>query len=202
MSYVLDDMVYGIGDPPTSALYAKLRVGSDVGADGTTSGDPNYELGDGSGTGGSAFYNWDNNLTDGFDSGSMSVNFRAASSGAESLSVGSGPLITYSGSSFSSIGGVIIDAGVEIPAEVRWSSISVKFYRSGVLQETDLIGVGPDANTVSTPATPAAQQTLTVTSTHSGINKVIVSGTVQMTAPAGTIPGQNDMFANVYVQTA
>src|SRR4051794_33907201 len=125
MSYVLDDMVYGIGDAPTSALYASLRVGSDIGADGTTSGDPSYELGDGLGLGRSAFYNWDSDLSNGFDSGLVSVNFRATSSGAESLAVGSGPFITYSGNTFNSIGAVIIDAAVQIPAEVSWSNISV-----------------------------------------------------------------------------
>jgi hypothetical protein len=192
-------------DPITytgSALYATLDVGSDIGSPGDTTGLPSYTIGDTAGDENWAYYNWDSNLDDGFDTGNAGVMFRGAAGGAESLAVGSGPFLSASTATFGSVGSVDIVATVYITSEVKWSNVTVRFYRAGSLQEIDSVGAGPDVNTTNTPSTPEAQQVLTVTPAVSGCDRVIVTGSLRMTAPAGTNPTASDMSANILVFAA
>jgi hypothetical protein len=147
------------------------------------------------------FREWDNNLSDGFDSGSVSVNFGAWSDGRETMSVGADSPLSYTGDPMGSIGSVVLRAGVLVPGEAKFSSITVQFYHDDTLLETDLISSGPDANTIGTPSSPQQEQILTVTPTVASVNRVVVSATAQLRSPSDTAPGSCDMFCDIFVRS-
>jgi hypothetical protein len=195
MSYSMDLVTTDFQDFGDSSLFASVEPGSN----GDTSGDPTYVVGDDQGMENWGFNTWDSDTSDGWDSGTVSVNFTGQSNGSESLSVQSNPAIAYNGDGFGPISSVQIDAQVEIPASVQWSNISVKFYSQGALMETETIPGGPQVDTTSTPDSPQAQQVLTVFPKDSNDDTVVVDATIRMTAPAGTVPGSTSMFAGIFV---
>jgi hypothetical protein len=195
MSYYMAPLDYSVASFGDFALYMDVRPGSN----GDPAGDPSYVLGDDQGEEAWAYKQWDSNLSDGFDTGDVNVQFTGDSSGQESMTVGSDAPIAYTGDSTGNISSVVFQAGVMIPAEAKFSNITVEFWSGSALRETDTIGVGPDANTINTPATPQAEQILTVTPRFSDCNKVTVSATERMRAPAGTVPATSDMFCDVFV---
>jgi hypothetical protein len=128
------------------------------------------------------------------------VGFTGASNGNETLEVGENAPISYAGDSFDSISSVEFQAAVTVPASASWSNIRVQFYDGSVLVDTESPSTGPSVNTISTPSTPQAEQVLTISPpAGSTITNVAVSGTMRMTAPAGTSLGSSSMFCNIFV---
>jgi hypothetical protein len=195
MSYYMAPLDYDVSSFGSYALYMDVQVGSN----GDTGGDPTYDVGDDQGEEAWAYKQWDSNLSDGFDTGDINVQFTGDSSGQESMAVGSDAPIAYSGDSSGAISSVVFQAGVMIPAEAKFSDITVQFWSGTTLRETVSFASGPDANTMNTPATPQAEQILTVTPTFSDCNKVRISATERLRAPAGTFPSSTNMFCDVFV---
>jgi hypothetical protein len=198
MSYAMSAVEYTVDTDPTQSLYASLMVGSN----GQTYGDPTFAIGDDQGEEAWGYRVWDNTPLNGaFDSGLVSFQFAGQSTGDESISVGNGSPVTYSGDSFGTIKSVQLQAGVLIPAEAKFSDLTVKFYSGNSLAEQDSISVGPDANTIQTPATPEAEQVMTISPPNSNCDKVVISGNIRLTAPPGSYPGTNDMFCNIFINS-
>jgi hypothetical protein len=198
MNYDMSPVDQGVSYFSSPALYATLEYGSN----GDPYGDPTYTEGDDQGEENWGFNVWDSDISDGINTGAVPVQFTGLSNGNESLSVGTGATpLTYSGDSFGTIASVQVQAAVQIPASVQWSSLSFNFYTGSTLEESDVFSAGPSVNTINTPNSPTAEQILTVIPTSQSCNKVVVTGTLQMTAPAGTYPGPTDMFSNIAINS-
>ena len=77
-----------------------------------------------------------------------------------------------------------------------WSNAAVLFYKHGVLtQQIDLGSFGAD--TMLIPG--VKEQLLHVTPTNTDNDKVVVSGMVKITAPAGAYPAENDIFSQILI---
>jgi hypothetical protein len=79
--------------------------------------------------------------------------------------------------------------------------VSVRFYEGTALKETYTISVGPAVNTIDTPSTPFAEQSLTVTPNDQNCNKVVVLGNVHLDAPTNYLPGSDQLFCNIFVNS-
>jgi hypothetical protein len=198
MSYAMSAVEYTVDTDATQSLYASLMVGSN----GDPNGDPTYAIGDDQGEEAWGYQVWDSRSLNGaFDSGSVTFAFTGKSTGDESISVGGAAPVTYTGDSFGTIASVQLQAGVLIPAEAKLSGLIVSFYSGNTLAEQDIIPVGPDANTIPTPSTPVAEQLMTITPPSSNCDKVVIIGTLRLTAPPGSYPGTSDMFCNVFINS-
>jgi hypothetical protein len=196
MSYNLSPVDNGIDYFVDESLYASM----DVGSNGNPYGDPTFAVGDDQGEEVWGFGVWDSNTSDGFDTGNVPVGFAGASNGNETLQVGSNSPISYAGDSFDSISSVQFQAAVTVPASASWSNVTVEFYDGSELVDAESASVGPSVNTIATPSSPQAEQVLTVSPpVGSTVTNVVATGTMRMTAPAGTALGSSSMFCNIFV---
>jgi len=195
MSYYLDAPTPYMQDTGSYAIYADLCVGDN----GSGNADPTYSLLNSAGDMNGDYYTWDNNTSDGFDTGNVQVAFGASSSGGASLSTDSSPSTGLSSACFNTVGSVDIIAGVQIPGEAQWSNINIAFLRNGVTEETLSIGSGPHVDTRATPNSPNQEQILVATPSHTDCNQVKVSGTIRMNTNPGVIPGPSDIFCDVAI---
>jgi hypothetical protein len=180
--------IYGYG------LYADWRVGSN----GDSSGDPSYTMGDDQGEEAWGYSQWDSDLSDGFDTGNISVRFAGSSDGSESLTVGSDATLQYSGDAMGTITSVEFRAGVMVAGEAKFSDINIQFYHDNTLVEAIPVGSGPDANTINSSSLQQ-EQTLTVTPTAPNVNKVFISATTRLDSKTDTAPATSDLFCNIFV---
>jgi hypothetical protein len=182
-------------NPSGYALFADAQVGSN----GAAYGGPEQGLGSGSSDMSSGRVDWDSsNSPQGFNSGVVPVDLDAnVGSGSSSWSI-NGQSISYEGACGKTIDSIQIIAAVQIPAKMEWSYVSVQFFRNGVADGTTSIVNGPQVDTTNS-ANATAEQILTITPPNSDDDQVIVSGSIQMSTPAGNVPGATDMFAQVLV---
>jgi hypothetical protein len=176
-------------------LYASLLVGSN----GDPNGDPTSDIGDVNGEENWATFAWDTNLNGGFDSGTTPVVFDASANGDETLSVEDLPSLSYNAAAIGSISSVVIEAAVEVPAETKWSDITVQFYQGGTDVENLSLSAGPDVNTINTPNAPVASQILTVFPSNPNCDRVVVAASLRMQSPGNHYPPSNGMFGNIYI---
>jgi hypothetical protein len=195
MSYVMSAPTYSISD-----IYGGLYVDLEPGSNGNSSGDPTYTIGDDQGMEQWGFTQWDSDLSDGFDTGPVNVDFTAWAAGQESATIGSNTPLSYDGDAIGTIGSVVLRAGVLVSGEAKFSNVTVEFYHDDSLLETDSISAGPDANTLDGSATQQ-EQLLTISPTATNANKVVVCATAQLRSPTDTAPGPTDMFCDIFVQS-
>jgi len=191
-----------IPSPPVASVYAEMRYGSN-GSDG---GLPELLLGNNGSDATSGRMCWDD--ADGaFDSGivffSMNIPPGGGSANPDTLSVTGAVTtpITYSLTTYGTVSEVQVVAGVQINASSAVTDLIIQFYKGGTLIETFNLTAGPSVDT-TTASNPVAAQVLAVTPAASNNDQVVVSGNVQMQAPAGTYPNVDDIFVQVFIQTS
>jgi hypothetical protein len=148
-----------------------------------------------------AFKQWDSNLADGLDSGTLSAQLTAdAGSATWQVSGGSKTMSSsYAGSSISSV--AIRAAVTGSDMAFTWSNVVVKFYSEGALMETDSVSSGPQVNTYNGARYPA-ECVVVVTPGDTYYDKVVVTGSVRLQAAQGSLVNPNSIFGQVFVATA
>jgi hypothetical protein len=114
--------------------------------------------------------------------------------------------LNYSAATYGNITRVRIRAGVQTTALVSWTTLSIKFYKSGRLTDaypsSGTLATGPTVDTRSLTAPVTAESILEVTPTLNTNTKVVVTGYVTFAADQGVTPDVNDLFAQVFVDTS
>jgi hypothetical protein len=196
-----------ISDVSGYCVFGELRFGSN----GNVNGDPEVEAGAVNQTPSSARRQWDNNMNDGLSAGPFSVVFTAEAGGGAnavkwSVQDANPSPLTYSGATYGAITRVRLRAAVQTTALVDWTSVLVRFYKNGRLSDSYPTNGAPTAGPLvdtrggSLPVT--AEQILEITPVAGTNTKVIITGTVTLAAPQGVTPDVNDLFAQVFVDTA
>ena len=179
------------------ALFAKARFGDNATV---SSGQPELLLG--SGPDCVADHTcWSPYTEEEFDSGPRQAKFSAdsdADTATWSLG-GNAPVSqTYDGS-FGELGEVRLRAAINIPGMVRWSSVSIKWYRDGVLVDYFTRRTGPVVDERGAEGPIEAEEVLTVSTSVRDADKVVVGGDVQIAHDAGIDAGPESLFAEVFV---
>jgi hypothetical protein len=195
MSFYMDAPTSYMQDLGSYAVYADVCVGSN----GSGTDSPAYSLLNSVGDMNGDYITWDNDYSNGFDTGSVPFSFNATSSSGTSLSVNASPWTSLSSASFNTVQSVEIVAGVQIPGEAVWSNIAVTFLKDGVAQETVSIANGPHVDTRTTPNNPNREQVLYVSPSRTDCNQVRVGGVIRMDTSSGVIPGPSDIFCDVAI---
>jgi hypothetical protein len=123
----------------------------------------------------------------------VGVTLSASSGGAPdsiSFSVGGGTLT--SNQNFNTISFVEIQAFAGNGGSMKWSEITVAFYRGDQPQQT--IAIPVECNPEGPP-----QQTLRITPNGQDNNRVVISATAQLSRAATTLPGPGDMAGTIQV---
>jgi hypothetical protein len=85
---------------------------------------------------------------------------------------------------------------------VSWSGLTINFMNDGSVVDSWSSTEGVDVDT-STAANPVAGQQITVTPTASEpITSVEITGSIELTATAGTYPGAEDLFSDIFIMGA
>ncbi|MFI5380489.1 MAG: hypothetical protein ACHRHE_14425 [Tepidisphaerales bacterium] len=180
-------------------LYSEACMGDNGdpwGVPGITSGTATEETG-------YAIMTWDDNLSDGLDSGVIGFTFTAdMAGGSMSWAVGGADPVTYSGSLGSGIGEVDIQAGVlGSGMAFTFSSVTLRFYNNNTLVDTETISSGPAVNTIGAQTSSPAES-LAVVTPEASCNKVVVTGNIRLQAAQGTYPGATDIFGQIFIKQA
>jgi hypothetical protein len=194
-----------ISDIMGYSLYAEAVPGSN----GDPNGSPTYDMGTDPSTASYGYNTWDANASydTGFDTGStgfdLDANLGSANlgSGSDTLSVDSAGEISYTGSGSQSIGSVKIRAGAQVPGVVSWTNLTIEFYQGSTMADSLTVSQGPAVDTTPSSSSGTAEQILTVTpaSSSTAYTRVTVVGTIRMQTPAGSMPGPDDLFCQVFV---
>lgn len=191
-----------IQPPPSACIYAEMRYGSN-GSDG---GAPELLIGNNGSDATAGRITWDES-TGAFNSGRVAFGFTippgGGSANQDSLAVNGAvtdPLY-YSLKTYGAMRAVLVIAGVQTNASAAFTNLVVQYYKGGTLIEAFDLAAGPSVDTTSA-SSPVAEQVLTVTPNNSDNDEVFVGGSFQMTAPNGTFPDVDDIFGQIFVQTA
>jgi len=186
-----------------SEIFATFVAEAQVGGNG--SGDPpEFDISDMDDDGVDGSVCWDEDLSDGFDSGWVPAVLDAEPGGGGitwTITVGGPQPLTYSGFSYGSMLGVAIRAAVQTSAMSAWRQISVQFFKSGALTDSYSLRSGPQVNLHGASLPVAGEQILTVAPIADTNDKVIVSGQFRFTNASTSPPDPEDMFAQIFVQT-
>jgi len=167
-------------------------------------GVPEFWVGDAAGDMVAGQKQWDSNLSDGFDTGLVSVELNLRPGGGTSgvtWTLNGSPLV-YTGSSYGTITRVRIRAGVSTTAISSWRSILIKFMKAGVQTDSFTLKSGPIADTSSDTPPTAKEQILTVTPGPSDIDQVIITGQFRLSDAATTLPNPYELMAQIYIDTS
>lgn len=196
--YTLLDPTDFISNPVNYLLYAAARYG--------TNGDfyPAPEMGCG-GPGqedeASMRRTWDPDLSDGFDSGYVSMSLDAdLGDGIATWGVNGdldGP-VTYSFAPGDTVASVRITAGTQVPGTAEWSDLTITFYDQDVQQDSITIADGPSVDTTQSTG-GVGEQILVVTPDSTLYDRVSVSGTFRMTHAPDVYPAPSDLFGQIYI---
>jgi hypothetical protein len=143
---------------------------------------------------------WDNDLSDGVDSGWRNVTFGlgVGETGHLSMNVDGGSALGAEGGSSSTISQVTITADArDADMGFAWRNVSILFYHNGDLVETNHIFGGPKVSTYGAPAATQADAGLTIVPSHTDCDYVIVSGNVRLTATVK--PDYDGIFGKIYI---
>jgi len=192
-----------IPSPPTACIFAEMRYGSN----GSTSGAAELLLGNNGSDASIGRITWDGADSGSFDSGEVAFGLVIPAGGGspnqDSLAVFGAVTnpVNYGLATYGTIIAVVIEAGVQINAAVAVTGLSVQFYKAGTQTDTYNLASGPAVDTTTAP-NPVAAQVLTITPGHSDNDSVQILGSIQLTAPDGTFPGADDLFVQIFIQTA
>ena len=179
-------------------LYGEALVGSN----GDPNGVPGYDIGTSTSNNSYGFVTWDGAEETNFETGA--VNFEMDANlwtGTETLAVTGGtqsPLTFQTGGS-QTVGSVELVAAAQVPGQVNWSDVAVLFYINNTLEESASVGTGPQVDTTGSGSSTTEEQIMVVTPSTNNYNRVVVSGTINMSTPDGTIPGPDDLFCQVFI---
>jgi hypothetical protein len=173
--------------------------------DGDPNGIPGYDLGSSDEDNVGGFIVWQEDYSDGLDTGNVATSLTMPAGGgtnAVEWSVANGadgPL--YFTRTYGAIRQVQILAGVALAGcKMTWNDVQVQFYKSGTLIETISPGsVVADGTSSTDPI--SLEQITTVTPTANNNDMVVVSANVRLQANSGIDPGEEDIFGAVYVFT-
>lgn len=192
-----------ISDIDGYCAFAEVLYGSN----GAAQGEPEVNVGAINQAPSAGRKTWDANTSDGIDSSTVSVQLVAEAGGgtnALKMSVaGASPSpLQYSGATYGAIQRVRIRAAVQTTAKVQWGSVVVAFYRMGRTAETYThSGGGPGVDTRNATLPVTAEQILEVVPAFSNNTKVVVIANVQFVANQGVVPGAEDLFGQIFVDT-
>ncbi len=187
-----------ISDIGSYNLYSQASMGDN----GYPDGIPGVYVGVSDSANQSAYREWDSDLSDGLDSGWVAVSFTATlgSTNTAQFSVGGAGTTYYSGGSATAISEVDIRAAVAGPdMAMSWSNLSVAFYQGSSLVETVSLGNDVAVSTIGSQTWDPAEMIAQITPTQSNCDKVVVTGSIRLQAAAGTYPGPNDIFGQVFI---
>lgn len=179
------------------AVYADLRCGSNN----LLSGVPELDVGASPDDENSGKIVWDSNLSDGFDSGWVSVELDINAAGGQGSVVWSVQNISvgYASQQFNEIDGFILRAGVSASGSiVSFRNVYAQFFWNGsdAQPAQTVIQDGATASTVGTTASDAEDIVL-MGPDGSGYRKARVFAQVRMQSPS--LPNPNDLFGQVFV---
>jgi hypothetical protein len=197
--------VPGVSPNPT------VTGGVQVGSNGSGGGSPGVVLGQGSNPS-TANVTWDNNPSDGFDSGWVAVQMTASAGGGTNgvtCSVaqpnGTTTTVDYSGATYGTINTVQVQAAVSASnMTVTFRSVVVQYYQGDTLIQTIVLpdACAPVADTTGPGAPSSASEVSNLPPSSPGNTKVVITAQVRMQSPQTTptpptaITGQIFIFAN------
>jgi hypothetical protein len=186
-----------VSDITGYSLFAKARVGDNsLGS----SGQPELLLGTDSDC--VAFHTCWDPYPDDFDSGPRFAKLTAegdADTATWSLG-GSQPCSqTYNSATLGDVGKVQLRAGITVPGMVKWSSVTIQWYRDGVMVDYYSRRTGPTVDERGAEGPVEAEQVLSASTTVRDADKVVVWGDVEIACDAGVYPGPDALFAEVFV---
>ena len=87
-------------------------------------------------------------------------------------------------------------------AVVEWSTVTIRFYRDGVLVDAYTPDAGPAVDTSGTPGDTTAEAILEVVPSGADYDEVVVRGTFRMAFDSTSVtPGETDLALQVFVYT-
>ena len=175
-----------------------------VGGNGDGNGPPETNAGHDGGSYNSGRVTWDSSPEDGIDTDWRAVQLSDSSGSSENDLAwevyGCDPgTVTFAGSGSGSVSKVDIRALVQAPGSAAWRSITVDFYKNGLVTDSYTAYTPPAVDESSVTGTVSAEQILEVTSDRTDNDAVIVTGDVRLTCPEGVYPGPDDLAAQVFV---
>lgn len=203
MSYAISLFHNEISQTSGYALYAEARLGGN----GDVNGMPELVVG---GDGEDASYEricWDDDLTDGFDSGNIADALTAAFNGSTATTqadrAAGGVPVTFTQSSAGPIDHVELRAMTQAAASARWSDVNIVFYRGGVQMDQYSVVNGPSVDTIGATSDYTAESIFKIIPSGTDYDKVVISGTIRMTFNSpDVIPSGTDLALQAFVFTS
>lgn len=192
--------IYMTSSPDISSINGYSAVGEvRAGGNGDPYGSPEYDVGDGS-TFTEGRTTWTNDVSNGFDTGWVSVELDVRAGGVTwNVANSTSGELTYDDASYGTIGSVELRAAVQnSDMQCEWGNLAVSFYKGGALQETmsttDLV----EADTFNSSSS-TAETDCTFVPTNSDSDEVIITGRVRMDCSDAYIqPTDNDIFGQIF----
>jgi hypothetical protein len=182
-----------VSDLGTPAVVGEARVGND----GDPYGAPEYDVGAPSDNLSYGFAEWDSDISSGFDTGAVPLQFTANQSGSSLILGGENGGSVTSGSGTSVVNEVAIRVDAQEPdMDAKLSGVVVSFYDDGKLTEQLNLG---DLEAQTTDSQPVAED-LAVIDAPANTDQVVVTGTMDLSCSVpDEMPDVNDMFAQIDV---
>jgi len=181
----------------TPSIYAELRAGGD----GDPYGAAEYDVGGAGCEMTEGRTTWDDDLSDGFDSGNVTVGLQARADGEATVAVADSTSgdVSASGGSIGNVGQVVVRLGVQgAQMQVRWNNLTVNFYRNGVLRES--LSLAAPAQVTGTDQAPVREELLTFVPSDTDDDEVVVTGAVRLTSSEPDLqPDPNQIFSQILV---
>jgi hypothetical protein len=192
-----DPTAYFVGQP-SSAVDAIAMAGSN----GAIGGNPEVVIQNDT-SGSAARKTWDPSDSDGgMNSGLVAVQLDAnLRTGISTWSVAGASTdpVTLSGPSAKTLDIIELYAGGQnFAGQVSWSSVEVKFYANGVLQESGSISEDPSVDAAAS-STGVDEQVTEITPNSFADDEAIVTGYIKLACPDGTYPNADDLFIQALV---
>ena len=178
-----------------------------VGGNGNPNGTPELDLGSGPSSLSYGRITWTPDTSNGFDSGIVNVTLDIEpGTGGNTASwdvAGANPEpILYGGVRYGAISQVLVRAAVQNTAAMLWRNVQVAFYKAGTKTDGVILRSGPHVDTTGGGGSTTAEQILTVIPAANNNDKVIVTGQIELSAPAGVVLAANDIFGQIFVLTS
>lgn len=155
---------------------------------------------------------WDPDLSDGFDTGWVSVQLVGKAGGGNDGVTWTliqpdqtQTTINYSGVTYGPIQKVQILASVSAQnMKITWSAVAALFYRNGELIDTETLDdpCNPVADTTGPNGPSSASEVAELDPDGANIDTVVVTGLVRMQSPNTTLPAPDAITGTIFVFTS
>jgi hypothetical protein len=178
------------------AIVAELRCGSD----GSPYGIPELAVGSSYEDEDTARFMWDDDLTDGFDSGWVGMELEVSASGDVSWFVDH-VMVAHTTAAFDEVLGFIFRVGVNTPdSTVSFRNIAAAFFVGESDATANQVVVQDDGTATTVGSTsPDAEDIVLMGPDGSGYQKARIFAEVRMQSP--DLPTPTDLFGQVFVYT-